>query len=159
MPISARPKTSLTVNDFLTDDLSSVRSSIVIDGANRDYFFDAETTPPGTLVVHGELEAGAPSVLDFTAAPSTNGIIVDATGLKIYALILTAREANVSIVSVSMSAADEIDSFGILQPKFGPGDSQQYLTEIVGSAIGARQFLRATGDAGDYIDFVAILGA
>jgi hypothetical protein len=162
MAINVDALFAMSVNDFLEDDLISAKSSIVIDGCNTSIALSATTTPAATMVAHDQLtlSGGADSV-DLTAAPSTNGVTVDATGLRGQIIIISAPTANVGAVLWRCSHANGIDNFGTdATATIGAGQALMISSGDGGTNIanGTFDIMEFVGTASDLVNWIVVFG-
>ncbi|RLC36459.1 hypothetical protein DRH27_05195 [Candidatus Falkowbacteria bacterium] len=161
MPITARAGISLTVNDDLGDVLTSVKSTVVLDAANRDFFWNAVSIPPGSMVIHKkEIAISGTRAVDFRAGPSTNGVILDATGLTLQSLIVAADAENAQAMALDFTEATSLDNLGTnLQISVPPGAAHVFTTMGDGSAVdGVRYGMRFLGSGGLDVLWLAVFG-
>jgi len=135
---------------------------------HSDFNFSPTTNPltassdPPVSKVAGFLVTLADSAgeIDLTALTGTNGATVDATGLRLQALLIEAASDNSAVVNIAPGAANGYDLFGASgSVDIAAGAAIAAFLNDAGSNVGASEcILDLAGTTGDVVNVLMVLG-
>lgn len=165
MSVTAELVGSMTVKETLADNVPAANSSkktITHDAFNWSQSLSSTSTPVATKVaaVTKVLSSGA-GALDMTALLGTNGITIDATGLHIRGMQITAPSGNGANITVAPAESDGYNLFGGAAGAmvFHPGDQLTMFCKSAQAVASNAKDIDLTGTgSSDSLNILFLLG-